>query len=232
MTILSTYTFNPDLAELFTEAFERAGIDPASIGDRHIRSALRSCSMMLNSEWATYGNCEFNLPEATLNLVAGTATYQLATTAPGFLDLVTAILRRGGRDTEVFQVSMADYLLIPNKTQRGRPDRYKIDKTETTASITFWPVPENSTDQFVFNFFRTVSDIGEMANTAPVPENMREAFVCGLAFRMAQKFNQKLYPVLRAEYGGPNFPERLGGQLGRALIAARGNSDVQITRRR
>ena len=46
---------SPDLASVFSECFERAGVEAKTIGNDHIESAFRSIALMLNSEWLTLG---------------------------------------------------------------------------------------------------------------------------------------------------------------------------------
>ena len=72
MAIFSNYTwFSPDLGDVVTEAWERAGMAPVAIGNDHIESILRSMRYLLNSEWLTLGFRQWQIQEHWSAEVAG-----------------------------------------------------------------------------------------------------------------------------------------------------------------
>src|SRR5690606_41706074 len=56
----------------------------------------------------------------------------------GGLDIMQAVLRRGGSDIEMTPLSRSDYRIIVDKDQKGRPDRYFVDRQSSTPTVYFW----------------------------------------------------------------------------------------------
>jgi hypothetical protein len=192
MTVSGTYLFNPDLAEMVDEAMERARIDPANVTARHILSARRSMRFML-ADWATKDYHDFRIKQESFTTVQSQAVYTAGTdfdvTDNNLLDIMSVVLRRSGVDTPVEFWSRDDYLNIPEKDTEGRADRVFIDKGRDGITMTFWTVPENSTDEIIFNAVRKFEDADVASQTADIHYYMYDAFAYGLAFRLAEKFS-------------------------------------------
>lgn len=225
MSIAGTYSFDPDLAEHFDEAYERAGMDPAAIGAAHITSGLRSVKFLF-AEWQTLGVRQFQIVQRTQATTAGMASFTLTT---GDQDIVNMVLRRSGSDTPMTRISRQEYIEIPRKSENGRPDRYFVDRQVGTITVYLWRRAENTTDQIIYDAYRRISDPGRLANTQQLPVHMLDAFASGLAMRLAQKWKPDRYDQLRNEYGGPQYPTRIGGRLALALGEDRERSDTVIT---
>jgi hypothetical protein len=220
---------SPDLASVFSECFERAGISAKAIGNDHIESAFRSIALMLNSEWLTIGIRTYQFQEFSFTTIVNVPQTILPV---GVMTLSDAILRRDNRDTPINPMSRSEYLEIPDKTQQGRPDRYLVDKQYNQVVMTVWRSPENNTDQiFYWAMVNTAqpgdSDLSLQLQTRP---EMQEALHAGLAAKLAMKFNAGRFEVLQKYYRGddPN-PRNIGGQLAMALDANRDWGDVRIT---
>ncbi len=186
MATSGEFLFSPQLAEAYDEAFERAKIDPSSITAKHIRSAQRSVNYML-VEW---GNevIQWTFGQATIPTVQGTATYSLPAEAN---DIVTSVIRRDSVDTPMIIIARTTYLDIPTKTTEGLPVQYFVQKGRDTVDITVWPTPENSTDIIVYDYMRRIEDAGEMQDGPDIPYRYQEAFVAGLAWRLAVKYSNR-----------------------------------------
>lgn len=220
------YLFNPDLAEIVDEAFERCRIDPALITARHIESARRSIRFMC-ADWATEEHHEFRIRQRTVTLTQGTGTYTGADTGgsppwgTNVIDVLGIVLRRSGYDTPMTMISRSDHLDLPNKTQQGRPDQYYVNKQRDALSITLWPIPENSTDQLILDLLVKFEDGDAAAQNADIPYYMFDAFASGLAARLAEK------------YAPPELEEKLWLKAGRALkrgtVAQREPGDIRLT---
>lgn len=191
MATSGTFIFNPDLAELVDEAFDRCRIDPAKITARHVLSARRSMRFML-ADWATKDYHDFRIVQEQFTTVQGQAVYTAGVdfdiTDTNLIDILDAVLERSGVDTPIIPWSRADYLNIPEKSIEGRPDRWFVDKQRDQIVVTFWPVPENSTDIITFNAVRKFEDSDTAADNADIPYHMYDAFAYGLAFRLAEKY--------------------------------------------
>lgn len=193
MATSGTYIFNPDLAELMDEALERARIDPAKITSRHILSGRRSMRFML-TDWATKDFHNWRIQRQSFTVVQSQASYlagtdfDLGAGGVAILDILNLVLRRNGVDTPIEFMSRDELLNIPEKDTEGRPDRVFIDKQRDGIRLTFWPVPENSTDEIHFDAVLKFEDSDTAADNADIPWYMYDAFCYGLAFRLAEKF--------------------------------------------
>jgi hypothetical protein len=227
MAITGTYGgFVPEIAECLDESFERAGVEPASIGHEHIGSAMRSIKFMLNSEWNALGLKQWQITRTTQTMSVDLASFNLPA---GGIDIVQAVLRRADRDTPMNRISRQEYLDISTKNINGRPDRYWADRQYNQIAITIWRRGENASDQMVYDYFRQIADPGRMTNTLQMPAHVLEAFVAGLAARIAQKYMPAKYDSLRLYYGGPRYPEEVGGALKMALREDRDRGDVSFS---
>jgi len=219
---------SPDLASVFSECFERAGISAKTLGNDHIESAFRSTALLLNSEWLTLGIRTYQFVELNFTTVVNTPQIVLPA---GLLTISDAVLRRSNRDTPINPMARQEYLEIPDKTQQGRPDRYLVDRQYNQVVMTVWRSPENSTDQIFYwammNTAQPGDDLSLQLQTRP---EMQEALHAGLSAKLAMKFNAARYEVLQKYYRGddPN-PRNVGGQLALALDANRDWGDVRIT---
>ena len=94
MATSGTHTFNLDLNLLVEEAFERCGAELRTGYD--LRTATRSLNL-LTIEWANRGINLWTVEEASIPLVAGTATYDLPATT---IDLMSQVIRTGTGTTQ------------------------------------------------------------------------------------------------------------------------------------
>ena len=193
MATSGNYLFNPDLAEMVDEALERCRIDPAKITSRHVLSARRSMRFML-ADWATKDFHDFRVQRQSFTAVQSQSEYvagtdfDLGSTGVAMLDILNLVLRRNGTDTPIEFMSRDELLNIPEKTTEGRPDRVFIDKQRDGLVFTFWPVPENSTDEIHFDAVLKFEDSDTAADNADISYYMHDAFAYGLAFRLAEKY--------------------------------------------
>lgn len=194
MPTTGTYNFAPTNADLVDEAFERCGVDPASLVARHLLSARRSIQLML-VEWANSEVLQWKVDRETLTLTASDYDINLPTATQ---DVLTVVLRRDGADTQLMPMSRTEYLTIPDKTQTGRPDRYFIDKQRDTKVMYLWPSPENSTDVIVYDRLIWHEDVGGAKDQSDVPREFLEVFASDLAARLALKYATDRLETLEA----------------------------------
>lgn len=224
ITAIYSY-YAPEIAECLDEAFELAGVAPSAVGQDHIASALRSMKFMLNSEWHTLGMRQWMVTRYTQALTNGVNTFDLPT---GAIDIFNAVLSRSGRETPMYRMSRAEYLEIPDKAVNGRPDRYFVDRQYDRATVYIWQRPSNSTDTMIIDYFRQMAQPGKMGNTLQMPPHALDAFVHGLAARLAFKYNMPKYSILQVLYWG-NDVNNPGGKLKMALDEDRDRAPVVMT---
>jgi hypothetical protein len=132
----------------------------------------------------------FTYEQGSINLVAGTATYNLPTDT---VDLLEHVIRTGAgssstqADLTITRISVSTYATIPNKLAQGRPIQVWIERLDTPR-ITVYPIPDNSQPYvFVYWRLRRMQDAGTGVNTMDMPFRFYEAMTAGLAYHLALK---------------------------------------------
>jgi hypothetical protein len=179
--------FNLDLAEIVEEAFERAGGEMRTGYD--LRTARRSLNLMF-ADWANRGINMFTFEQGTINLIPGTATYNLPVDT---VDLLEHVIRTGAgnestqADLTITRISVSTYATIPNKLQQARPIQIWVERLDQPR-VTLWPVPDDSqTYQLVYWRMRRIQNAGEGVNTMDMPFRFIPCMVAGLAYYLALK---------------------------------------------
>lgn len=190
MASSGTYAVDYDISEFTEDAFERCGIDPATLTARHMRSARRSLNLLF-AKWSNDGVRLFHVDEQTQTLADGTASYSAAA---GTLAILEVVVRRNDIDTPVHLIDREQYHMIPSKTQEGLPSMLYYDRGANTYYL--WNTPENSTDQLRYYRLRRFQDVTAGAETADVPYTHFEALVSGLAEFLAIKFAPDRFDML------------------------------------
>jgi len=202
MATSGTASFNMDLSEIVEEAFERCGSQLRSGYD--LRTARRSLNLLF-ADWANRGINMWTFEQGTIDLVQGTATYNLPADT---VDLLEHVIRTGAGDAStqadltITRISVSTYATLPNKLQQARPIQVWIERLNTPR-ITLWPTPDGSqTYQFVYWRMRRVEDAGNGVNTMDMPFRFFPAMVAGLAYYLAMKVPEGLQrlEVLKQQY--------------------------------
>jgi hypothetical protein len=186
MATSGTHTFNLDLNLLVEEAFERCGAELRTGYD--LRTATRSLNL-LTIEWANRGINLWTVEEASIPLVAGTATYDLPATT---IDLISQVIRTGTGTTQsdisIARVSNPTYASIPSKNDTGRPIQIYIDRRgPEVPQFTVWPVPNDASYTFVYWYLKRLADAGTGVNTQDIPFRFLTCLVAGLAYYLSLK---------------------------------------------
>lgn len=195
MATSGTYSFALENVDIIDEAWERCGIDPASVTARHLRSARRSLELTI-SEWAAKGVHLWAVDLQTFTTADGTATYN---TPAGTQSILEMVVRRSGIDTDVNPIARDEYHQLPNKDMEGVPSDFYFDRQRDTPTITLWPVPDNATDEILYYRVRRLQDAGALTNNVDVPPFMVEAFISSFAAKLAEKFAPEREAALLAK---------------------------------
>jgi hypothetical protein len=100
------------------------------------------------------------------------------------------------------RTSLDTYASLPDRTTRGRPTQFFLDRQYERPRINLWPAPDaaNAFSQVVIWRQRHVMDVGTLSQRLEIPARWFEAIVAGLAYRMAVETPQVdagLIPVLK-----------------------------------
>jgi hypothetical protein len=199
----SVSTFNPNLNEIFEEAFERCGLELRTGYD--FRTARRSLNFLLG-EWANRGINLWTVEEGSINLVQGQTTYNLPNDT---VDLIEHVIRTDSNqgpnqtDLNITRISVSTYSTIPNKLAQGRPIQVWINRqsgqttdligaTSANPQINVWPAPDQGTSlnpYYVFYYWRLkrIFDAGNGVNVPDIPFRFQNCLVAGLSYMLAVK---------------------------------------------
>ena len=199
-TTSGTANFKLDILQICEEAYERAGKEMRTGYD--LRSARRSMQIMM-LDWVNRGLNLWTVTEASIDLVSGTKTYDLADDC---IDVLDAVVRTGTGASQVdfnlTRLSVVTYAQTSNKNTEARPTSYYVDR-QNRATVTLYPEPNDSTQDLVYWYVRRIEDLGAAnTNNPDMPERFLPALISGLAFNIALK-NPELetrIPFLKALY--------------------------------
>jgi len=197
MALSGSTNFELIVTAFIEEAFERCGIELRTGYD--LRTAKRSINIML-AEWANRGLNQWTIEQTTQTVTEGTNSYSLNSNVIDILDMVVRRTTNSvNTDTNMSRISRSEYLNIPNKDTKARPNQFFFDK-QTTPAIKVYPTPENSTDILVFNKLVRMDDADTATNTMDLPFRFYPCFAAGLAYYISIKRAPQRTAELKAIY--------------------------------
>lgn len=188
MSTTGTYTFDPENADIVTEAFDRIGVRPDAITGEHITSAMRSMAFCLMK----YGNLGLNQYKVeTFTLTPSTVGQTSFTLNTRVIRIATARHRRVSEatDTPMYPVGRSDYDYLHKKTTTGnRPDRYFLDRQRAACVMYVYPAFDNITDTVIISALVKTQDVGSLSDTPDVPWYWLDLLCSSMATRLAEKY--------------------------------------------
>ena len=198
MAVSGTYDFNLDIDEVIQEATEMIGGED-TLGHEPA-SARRSINLMLK-DWQNRGVLLWSTSVSSVTVSASVTAYSLSSST---VDALEVVLNRDDTNIQLERISPEEYLLIPNKTQTGRPTQYSIRRGRDNPTLSLWPIPENSTDVLKMELVSELQDVNKSAiQNADVPKRFLPCLTCGLAYYMAMKrplVSENRIMMLKANY--------------------------------
>jgi hypothetical protein len=182
MAVSGTYNFNLDIDEVIQEAMEMIGGEN-TLGHEPA-SARRSINLMLK-DWQNRGILLWSTSVSSVTVAASVTAYSLGSST---VDALEVVLGRDDTDIQLTRISPEEYLLIPNKTQTGRPMQFSIRRGIANPTMSLWPIPENSTDILKMEVISELQDVDKSAEqNADLPKRFLPPLTCGLAYYMSMK---------------------------------------------
>jgi hypothetical protein len=180
MAVSGTYNFNLDIDEVIQEATEMIGGE-STLG-QEAASARRSINLMLK-DWQNRGILLWTTSVSSQTVTASVTSYSLSSST---IDTLEVVLSRDNTDTRLERITSEEYLLIPNKTQTGRPSQYSIRRERDNPVLSLWPLPDNSTDVLKMEIVSETQDTNKSAiQNADVPKRFLPCLTMGLAYYMS-----------------------------------------------
>jgi|TARA_R110000782_G_scaffold939_1_gene3367 hypothetical protein len=193
MAVSNSVDFELDVDEYIEEAFERCGLEVRTGYD--LKTAKRSLNLML-AEWANRGLNQWTIAQRTVTMVDGTGVYALDA---DIIDILSVVVQRDGTDYALSRLSREEYLNIPNKDTKGRPNQFFLDR-QVTPSFKLWPAPDNNTDIVYYNALTRMDDADTYINTLDMPFRFYPCLAAGLAYYISVKRAPQRVQLLKAMY--------------------------------
>lgn len=203
ITSSQTYNWAPQIGDLILSAFSRINIRGPELTPQHLQDAAAEANF-LNVSFSNRAPLQWQLQTPTITLVQGTPTYALPSNvvALGLVYLTTNAGSSSAFDRPLSPMSAADYAAIPNKTIQGPPTTHWLNMAVPTPELTVWPVPDGN-GPYILNCqsYRQLQDLSvQGGQTIDAPYRFYEAWVAGLAARLARNWAPALYQLRKADY--------------------------------
>ena len=201
MTI-TTSQFKPQVLEYIDEAYARCGIEART--GYQLKVAIRSLNFLF-SDWANRGLNRWTIKSETQTLSEGNAAYNL--TDVDNIDVLSMVIRTDDTDTSkqsdttMTRVSRSEFLNIPNKLQKGKPNLFYIDRGTNQLVLNIWPTPDGATTYtLIFDMLHSVGEIDHTNENPDIPFRFMQCLASGLAYQLAIKFAPDRVVLLKQEY--------------------------------
>ena len=193
MAVSGSKDFELDVSDYIEEAFERCGKEMRTGYD--LKTAKRSLNLLF-ADWANRGLNQWTIQQVTTTLTQGVSDI---TVGADTIDILSIVVRRDNTDYGIQRLSRDDYINIPNKTQQSRSSQWFLDRLISPV-LKLWPVPDNSTDQIIYNRLVRLDDADTATNTLQIPFRFYPALAAGLAYYIAIKKAPDRIQLLKTLY--------------------------------
>ena len=199
-TTSQSYTFDKTLPieEIVEESYERIGIQ--NVSGYQLKTAKRSLNILF-SEWANRGLHYWEIANNNITLVDGQAVYTMyRSTGDGTSDAtavygVDNVLEANYRitstnvDTPMTAISRSQYQGFSNKTSKGIPTQYFVERFIDKTTITLYLTPGAAEDGNKINYYyvKRIQDVGAYTNATDVPFRFVPCMCAGLSYYLSQK---------------------------------------------
>ena len=193
MTVSGSRDFELDVADYIEEAFERCGLEARTGYD--LKTAKRSLNLLF-ADWANRGLNQWTIKQKNFVVTSGDGEIDLGLDV---IDILSLVVRRSGTDYALNRISRDAYLSIPTKTTTGRPTQFFVDR-QITPVLKIWPLPDNSTDEVIYDALTRMDDADTYVNTVDMPFRFYPCLAAGLAYYIAMKRAPERLQILKPIY--------------------------------
>ena len=227
-TVIFDKNFSID--EIIEEAYERIGLQ--GVSGYQLKTARRSLNILFQ-EWGNRGLHYWQIANNDITLVDGQAVYTMfrssddgtsdATAVFGVDDILEAVYRNSSSvDSPLTKINRSTYQALSNKTSKGQPTQYYVQRFIDKVTITLYLTPGSSEAGNKLNYYyvKRIQDVGDYTNATDVPYRFVPCMASGLAFYLAQKYAPDRIQAMKLYYED---------ELGRALAEDGSSSSAHIT---
>lgn len=192
-----TYQFAPSMGEAVLFALGMCDIRRTGVLQAHLEDARLATNMMMG-RWSSVGVNLWQVDLQTIQLVQGQSTYQVPANTVVMLDAYYSINTGSALiDRIMLPVSRTEYASYTNKTNQGSPTVFWFDRL-LSPTVTLWPVPNGQQAFFKYYRLRQTQDANfTNGQNVEIPWYFLEAYVLGLAYRLALSWKQDRVPMIK-----------------------------------
>ena len=207
-TVIFDKNFSID--EIIEEAYERIGLQ--GVSGYQLKTARRSLNILFQ-EWGNRGLHYWQIANNDITLVDGQAVYTMfrssddgtsdATAVFGVDDILEAVYRNSSSvDSPLTKINRSTYQALSNKTSKGQPTQYYVQRFIDKVTITLYLTPGSSEAGNKLNYYyvKRIQDVGDYTNATDVPYRFVPCMVSGLAFYLAQKYAPERVQAMKLYY--------------------------------
>ena len=227
-TVIFDKNFSID--EIIEEAYERIGLQ--GVSGYQLKTARRSLNILFQ-EWGNRGLHYWQIANNDITLVDGQAVYTMfrssddgtsdATAVFGVDDILEAVYRNSSSvDSPLTKINRSTYQALSNKTSKGQPTQYYVQRFIDKVTITLYLTPGSSEAGNKLNYYyvKRIQDVGDYTNATDVPYRFVPCMCSGLAFYLSQKYAPERVQAMKLYYED---------ELQRALAEDGSSSSAHIT---
>jgi len=202
MAVSGSKNFELDVADYIEEAFERCGLELRTAYD--LKTARRSLNLLL-AEWANRGLNQWTIQEKTIAMVSGTTSYNVdSVNSTAAIDVLDAFMRQTvnseNSDIQMTRLSRSEYSSVPNKSTKGTPLQFFVDK-QISPTISVYPTPDKSSTYTIhLNVLTRMDDVDAATNTLQLPFRFYPCLAAGLAYYISIKKSPERTGLLKQIY--------------------------------
>lgn len=194
MATSGTYAFNPSAGDIILSAFGMIQIRRWEITVQHLTDAYMASNLLM-VDFSNRNPNRWAIETQEIALTQGVPTYDLATRTVGVAIAYIDTTASGVTTSRVIgPFSATDYAAVPVKLQQAPPTTYFFSLTSPIPTVSLWPTPDgNGPYTLKVQTFRQMQDV-TLANglTVDTPYRFLDAFMTGLAARLARVYPEKL----------------------------------------
>jgi hypothetical protein len=183
-----TYLWSPPFNDLIIAAYGRCQIRRTALTPDHLRDAAMAANLM-QADWANEQVNLWTVDLQTIPLVPGKATYDVDPTTIMIMGSYISTGNDPQKDRIVTSIDRDTYASYPNKETPGSPTVYWYN-AQRLPTITLWQPPDDAEPRWLrFYRARQMQDAVLPDDIqAEVPYRFLEAYVAGLAFKLAELY--------------------------------------------
>lgn len=178
-------------------AFARCQVKRTELTPQHHEDAYQEMNYMQGA-WVNDGLTLWTVDLQTITLQQGVATYPVPANTVMILDLYVVV--PGPNNRLIYPFSRTDFASLANPNEPGVPTSFWFDRT-LSPTVTFWPVPDGGEPTAQYYRYTQIQDANpQQGGNAAIPYLWLDAFVAGLAHRLARIYAPQLEDKRKADY--------------------------------